>query len=97
MPIKSTDVQTIQDMIVQNVEVKSTLHTDEAAVYTGMGGLFFDHASVNHSAGEFSRDGVPLSLSYRAQARRVRDHRFPALRFMLPALLWWRNLSGQCP
>jgi transposase-like protein len=58
MPIKSTDAQTIQDVIVKRVEVKSTLHTDEAAVYAGMGGLFFDHASVNHSAGEFSRDGV---------------------------------------
>ena len=47
-----------QDVIVKRVEVRSTLHTDEAAVYAGIGGLFFDHASVNHSAGEFVRDGV---------------------------------------
>ena len=56
--LASTDIQTIQDVIVQNVEVGSMLHTDEAAVYHAMGGLFFDHESVNHSEGEFVRDGV---------------------------------------
>jgi transposase-like protein len=58
MPIKSTDAQTIQDIIVQSVEVGSTLHTDEAGAYADMGGLFFSHDTVNHSQGEFSRDGV---------------------------------------
>lgn len=56
--IDSADTQTIQDVIVQNVEVGSTLHTDEAAVYHAMGGLFFNHESVNHSEGEYLRDGV---------------------------------------
>ena len=56
--IDSADTQTIQDVIVQNVEVGSMLHTDEAAVYQAMGGLFFDHESVNHSNGEYVRDGV---------------------------------------
>jgi len=56
--IGAADTQTIQDVIVQNVAVGSTLHTDEAAVYQAMGGLFFDHASVNHSEGEYVRDGV---------------------------------------
>jgi len=56
--IGAADAQTIQDVIVQNVAVGSTLHTDEAAVYQAMGGLFFDHASVNHSEGEYVRDGV---------------------------------------
>jgi hypothetical protein len=56
--IDSTDAQTIQDVIVQSVEVGSTLHTDEAAVYQTMGGLFFQHESVNHGAGEYVRDGV---------------------------------------
>lgn len=44
--------------MVQNVEVGTTLHTDEAGVYRAIGGLFFDHASVNHSEGEYVRDGV---------------------------------------
>ena len=56
--IDATDAQTIQDIIIQTVEVGSTLHTDEAGVYRDMGGLFFDHASVNHSNGEYVRDGV---------------------------------------
>ncbi len=58
MPLASTDAQTIQDAIVQRVEVGSMLHTDEAAVYHAMGGLFFRHESVNHSDGEYVRDGV---------------------------------------
>ncbi len=56
--IAATDAQTIQDVIVQAVEVGSTLHTDEAQAYGDMGGLFFDHATVNHSQGEYVRDGV---------------------------------------
>src|SRR6185312_2049885 len=46
--LDNADTQTIQDVIVQSVEVGATLHTDEAAVYHAMGGLFFDHESVNH-------------------------------------------------
>lgn len=56
--IEATDAQTIQDQIVQHVEVGSTLHTDEHMAYADMDGLFFDHATVNHSAGEYVRDGV---------------------------------------
>jgi transposase-like protein len=56
--IEATDTQTIQDVIVQNVEIGSTLHTDEHLAYTGMGGLFFDHDTINHSNGEYVRDGV---------------------------------------
>jgi transposase-like protein len=58
MKLDNTDAQTIQDVIVQNVEVGSTLHTDEHGAYRDMGGLFFSHESINHSAGEFVRDGV---------------------------------------
>lgn len=56
--LTSTDAQTIQDLIVQHVEVGSTLHTDEAGVYADMGGLFFSHDTVNHSQKEYSREGV---------------------------------------
>lgn len=58
MKLASTDAQTIQDIIVQNVAVGSTLHTDEAGAYRDMGGLFFNHATVNHSQGEYVRDDV---------------------------------------
>jgi len=56
--IDATNTQTIQDVIVQNIEVGSVLHTDEAAVYQAMGGLFFERESVNHSEGEYVRDDV---------------------------------------
>ena len=56
--IEATDTQTIQDVIVQNVEIGSTLHTDEHLAYTGMGGLFFNHDTINHGKGEYVRDGV---------------------------------------
>ncbi len=58
LKLTNTDAQTIQDLIVQHVEVGSTLHTDEAGVYADMGGLFFNHDTVNHSQKEYSRDGV---------------------------------------
>ena len=58
MPLANTDAKTIQDVIVQNVEIGSTLHTDEHGAYTDIGERSFSHDTVNHSAGEFVRDGV---------------------------------------
>ena len=58
MPVEDADMATLHTKIYQNVEVGSTLHTDEAAVYRGLNGLFFDHETVNHSDGEYVRDGV---------------------------------------
>ena len=58
MVIDRTDAGTITDEIVQAVEVGSTLHTDEAGAYSDIGGLFFNHETINHSAGEFARGDV---------------------------------------
>ena len=58
MPVEDADMATLHTKIHQNVEVGSTLHTDEAAVYRGLHGLFFDHETVNHSEGEYVRDDV---------------------------------------
>jgi transposase-like protein len=58
MPIAGTDAKTIQDAILQNVEVGATIHTDEAGAYRGVSGLSFAHDTVNHSAGEYVRDDV---------------------------------------
>jgi transposase-like protein len=58
MPIADTDAATIQNAILQNVEVGSTLHTDEAGAYRGVSGLSFAHDTVNHSQGEYVRNGV---------------------------------------
>jgi transposase-like protein len=56
--IANIDQATIQTAILDNVEVGSTLLTDEATAYEGMGGLFFQHETVNHTAGEYARGAV---------------------------------------
>lgn len=58
MTVANTDRATIQTAILDNVEVGSTLLTDEATAYEGMGGLFFQHETVNHTAGEYARGAV---------------------------------------
>ena len=57
-PVANTDKEALQGAIVDHVEVGSHLMTDEASGYSGIGGLFFDHETVAHSAGEYSRGSV---------------------------------------
>jgi transposase-like protein len=57
-PIANTDAGTVQAKIHRHVEIGSTLHTDEAGAYASIGGTFFMHDTVNHSAGEFVREDV---------------------------------------
>lgn len=57
-PIAGTDTANLHTAIHTHVEAGSTLHTDEAAAYGGIGGLFFNHETINHGAGEYSRGGV---------------------------------------
>jgi transposase-like protein len=58
MSISGADAKTIQAAILQNIEPGSTIHTDEAGAYVGVRELSFDHDTVNHSQGEYVRDGV---------------------------------------
>ncbi len=58
MPVDATDAATIQGAIHANVEIGSTVFSDEAAGYVGLDGLFFRHDSVNHTAGQYSENGV---------------------------------------
>lgn len=55
MPIESTDAGTIQAAIYENCEPNSTILTDEHGGYSDLGGLFYKHETVNHSAGVFVR------------------------------------------
>lgn len=57
-PVQNTGAENLQFEINANVEAGSTLHTDEHGGYSGIGGLFFKHETINHSAGEYSRAGV---------------------------------------
>ena len=58
LPIESNNLPTIQAAIHEYCEVGSTLYSDQHGAYSGIGGLFFRHASVNHSQGEWRRGNV---------------------------------------
>jgi transposase-like protein len=53
MVVDSTDAGTVQNEIHGAVESGSQLYTDEFGAYTDLDGLFFSHATCNHSAGEW--------------------------------------------
>ena len=42
----------------RHVQVGSTVHTDESAIYNRVGGLLYKHESINHGAGEYVRGDV---------------------------------------
>lgn len=42
----------------RHVQVGSTIHTDESAIYNRVGGLLYKHERINHSAGEYVRGDV---------------------------------------
>ena len=56
--IPDTTISTIQNEIHGAVEVGTQLYTDEHAAYNDLDGLFYSHAQVNHSAGEYARGSV---------------------------------------
>ncbi|OFV98750.1 MAG: hypothetical protein A3F68_10965 [Acidobacteria bacterium RIFCSPLOWO2_12_FULL_54_10] len=58
MPIDSVDMASLHKEIHGNIEVGSTLHTDEATGYQGIGGIFYGHKAINHGAGDYSRNGI---------------------------------------
>jgi transposase-like protein len=58
MPIADISEDTVKNAIYRNVEPGSTVHTDEAPAYGNMGGLFYQHAAINHGLGVFSVNGV---------------------------------------
>lgn len=58
MHIKNASLPIIQQEIHNHVAVGSTIFTDEHGAYSDLNGLFFNHAAVNHSGGEYGRDGV---------------------------------------
>jgi transposase-like protein len=57
IPVGRTDKETVHAIINERIEAGSRLHTDEAAVYRGLGGEY-EHESINHKTGEFVRDDV---------------------------------------
>lgn len=56
----STDmnIESIRDAIWRHVEEDSHIHTDEAAIYDGIGDMFFRHDSINHGMRVYRRGNV---------------------------------------
>ncbi len=57
-PVADTTAATLQGAVLDHVSPGSTIHTDEHGGYVGLNGDSFKHASINHGAGEYVRDGV---------------------------------------
>jgi transposase-like protein len=58
MPVSDVNTETLHNMVHRRVDVGSMLHTDEAAAYNGLDGLFYRLEKINHGLGEYSRNGV---------------------------------------
>lgn len=56
MPVSDTSKEHLSELIRANVVKGSTLHTDEHRSYRGIKG--YKHRAVNHSSGEYVRNGV---------------------------------------
>jgi transposase-like protein len=58
MVIDGTSTRTLHQAVHDNVKPGSMIHTDEATGYEGLDGLWFNHRTVNHGAGEYARGTV---------------------------------------
>jgi transposase-like protein len=57
--IARPDAKTLREAIRKHVDKSATIHTDEWSAYHGIGKDFAGgHQTVNHSSGEYARDGV---------------------------------------
>jgi transposase-like protein len=55
--VANVKAKTLREAMVKVADRKSHLMTDELASYTGVGGEFANHSTVNHSANEYARLG----------------------------------------
>ena len=54
----STNVATVRDILVRNIDRKTTINTDESRLYKSVGHEFGGHFTINHSKGEYVRGDV---------------------------------------
>lgn len=55
--------KTFKEVLRENVEPSAFINTDEHNGFVGLTEHFADHASINHSQGEFLRDGVTTNTA----------------------------------
>ena len=58
MPMERPTQASAEFAILENVEAGATIHTDENRIYNSLDYLGYGHETINHSLGEYVRDGV---------------------------------------
>ena len=53
MPVSETTKNELQSKIHENVEIGSTVYFDKSSSYDDLGGMFYTHSTVNHSAKQY--------------------------------------------
>lgn len=56
--VERANQMTVEFAILDGVEAGAAIHTDENRIYNGLSVLDYQHETINHSAGEYVRDGV---------------------------------------
>ncbi len=56
--VDHADKVTVANIVMANVAKETRLHTDESNLYKGADGVFAQHETVRHSAGEYARGDV---------------------------------------
>jgi hypothetical protein len=56
--VQEATARTVYSFIRHAVDTGAELHTDEAAVYRPLNGLYYRQRSINHGLGEYVRDNV---------------------------------------
>lgn len=59
--VPNVQKKTLFPIIEENVEEGATINTDELPTYRGLEKQGYNHETVNHSEGEYSRDGVHVN------------------------------------
>lgn len=58
MAVERANQVTAEFAIIDNIEAGSTINTDENRIYNGLRWLNYEHKTVNHSLGEYVKDGA---------------------------------------
>ncbi len=93
LPLEGVSMSEVQDAIHANIEVGSTLFTDEHAAYNDLDGLFFKQQRVNHSANEYVRGQASTNsiesvdeFTFRLNAGDVKRHTLQRLNSFVDAV-----------
>ena len=82
-PIADTGTAEVHDLVIENVPAGATLHTDDAPVYRGLGGLLYEHEPVRHSTrgyvrGKAHANGIESFWAMLKRAHKGTFHRISA-------------------